>query len=360
MIYEQNQGDKVMTAQKRTKAAAAILLAAALSGAGCDGSAPDRTERAADGAKPVIGVLLYKEDDTYITLVHSALRRELEDRSTLLIESAGNNPLTQHEQVEDMLAKKVNVLAVNLVDPKAASQVLDRAQKDGVPVIFFNREPDPEIIKSYARACFVGTEVKDAGILLGDIIARLWEEHPEYDRNGDGVFNYVMFQGEPDNPEALARTEFSVSEARNRGVRMRQVGATHICDWDAERARRAMELTLAERQDELELVVSNNDAMALGAIAALAERGYNLENGDPARFIPVVGVDAIPQAMEAIRKGVMSATVRQDGEGMARAVAAFALNGAAGRDFLEGTGYAWDESGVAVRIPYSPYSGDED
>jgi methyl-galactoside transport system substrate-binding protein len=331
----------------------------ALSGAGCDGSAPERAERAPDGAGPVIGILLYKGDDTYITLVAAALREELTERGTLRIESAENNPLTQDEQLDAMLAQQVDVLVMNLVDPKAAAMTLDKVRKSGIPVIFFNREPDLEVIKTYDGVCFVGTTAIDAGILQGDIIARLWEGHPEYDRNGDGTFAFVMFQGEPDNPEAVARTEFSVRQARSRGVAMRQMGATLVCDWDAELARQAMELALATLENDIELVVANNDAMALGAIAALSGRGYNLENGEPAKFIPVVGVDAIPSALEAIRKGVMSATVRQDAEGMARAVAALALNGAAGKDFLEGTGYTWDESGVAVRIPYSPYSGEQ-
>jgi methyl-galactoside transport system substrate-binding protein len=51
----------------------------------------------------------------------------------------------------------------------------------------------------------------------------------------------------------------------------------------------------------------------------------------------------------------MTGTVKQDGEGMGKAVFALAKNVAQGKDFLEGTSYKYDETGVAVRIPYQPY-----
>ena len=127
-----------------------------------------------------------------------------------------------------------------------------------------------------------------------------------------------------------------------------------MCNWDEATARQAMQAALAAHEKQIELVIANNDSMALGAIAALAERGYN--TGDKTKFIPVVGVDATPQAMAAIQKGVMSATVKQDGEAMAAAVAALTLNAVAGKAFLDGTPYSWDASGRAIRIPYSLYA----
>lgn len=58
----------------------------------------------------------------------------------------------------------------------------------------------------------------DAGKMQGDIIKDLWDAHPEYDLNGDGKVQYVMFQGEPDNPEAIARTQYSVEQATANGL----------------------------------------------------------------------------------------------------------------------------------------------
>ncbi|MCC8193692.1 MAG: galactose ABC transporter substrate-binding protein, partial [Deltaproteobacteria bacterium] len=223
--------------------------------------------------------------------------------------------------------------------------------------VFFNREPDLNSIKAYSNARFVGTDAFDAGVMQGDIIQSLWERHPEYDRNGDGQCQYVMIQANIDNPEAVARTEYSVRQAREKGVVMQQVGETLFCGWDETMAYDAMSLLFPLYADTVELVISNNDSMALGAIRVMQEYGYNLEGGDPAKFIPVVGVDAIPQAAEAIRKGIMSATVAQDDKAMGSAIGTMLLNVLAGKDYLEGMSYPWDASGIAIRIPYSRFSG---
>ncbi len=53
----------------------------------------------------------------------------------------------------------------------------------------------------------------------------------------------------------------------------------------------------------------------------------------------------------------MSGTVKQDAEGMAKAVFALAYNAAQGKDFIDGTAYKYDETGISIRIPYQPFSG---
>ena len=104
----------------------------------------------------------------------------------------------------------------------------------------------------------------------------------------------------------------------------------------------------------VELVIANNDGMAEGVINALVADGKNTgEEG--AQVIPVVGVDATDAAIELITKGKMAATVKQDGDAMGKAIVEIALNVATGKDPLEGTDYAFDDSGVAVRIPYAPF-----
>ena len=53
----------------------------------------------------------------------------------------------------------------------------------------------------------------------------------------------------------------------------------------------------------------------------------------------------------------MTGTVLQDGEEMGNILFAAAMNAAAGKEYLDGTGYMYDDTSVAVRIPYKPYSG---
>ena len=69
----------------------------------------------------------------------------------------------------------------------------------------------------------------------------------------------------------------------------------------------------------IELIICNNDNMAEGCIAALNAAGYN--NADGGTTIPVFGVDATAAAQELIAAGKMTGTVKQDAEGMAKAIA---------------------------------------
>jgi methyl-galactoside transport system substrate-binding protein len=310
---------------------------------------------AARAGQPRIGVLIYKYDDTYISTVRNALTRAFEGRARLSMQDGKGDQATQNDQLDVMIERGMDGIIVNMVDAQAASGVLEKIRAAGIPAVFFNREPDLAVVKSYDKALFVGTNAADAGRMQGDIIKNLWTNHPQYDLNKDGKFQYVMFKGEPDNPEAIARTEWSVRQAEANGVAMDQIGQTFVCNWDTAQAQVAMESALAANEGRIELVIANNDSMAMGAIAALSNVGYNLEGGDS--FIPVVGVDATEQAVDAINKGIMSATVKQDGEAMGNAVCEIILNMVAGKAPLDGTSHAYDDSGIAVRIPYSTYEG---
>lgn len=309
----------------------------------------------AHAGQPRIGVLIYKYDDTYISTVRNALSKALEGKANVIMQDGKGDQATQNDQLDVMIARRVDGLLVNMVDAQAAAGFLAKIKMAGIPVVFFNREPDLDLIKSYDKACFVGTNAADAGKMQGDIVKNMWTRHPEYDLNGDGKCQYVMFQGEPDNPEAIARTEWSVKQAELNGVVMDQIGQTFVCNWDTALAQQAMESALAANEGKIELVLANNDSMAMGAIAALSNVGYNLEGGS--KYVPVIGVDATEQAIDAINRGIMSATVKQDGVAMGEALSTIILNVVAGKPTLEGTDYQYDESGIAVRIPYSPYEG---
>lgn len=333
------------------------LAACGGGGQAADPNAEGDKAATADGEMPTVGVLIYKYDDTYISTVRNALETALNGKAEVVMQDGKNDQATQNDQLDVMISKGVDVLCVNMVDAKAASGVVEKASAAGIPTIFFNREPDAEVVKSYDKACFIGTNAADAGKMQGDIIKELFDAHPEYDLNGDSKVQYVMFQGEPDNPEAIARTKYSVEQAVANGLEMEQVGETQVCNWDTETAQKAMEAMLAANEGKIELVIANNDGMAIGCVAALSNINYNT-GAEGAKFIPVIGVDATDAAKDAIQNGTMSATVIQDGEAMGKAIATVALNAASGADFLEGTEYTFDETGVAVRIPYAPFVGE--
>lgn len=304
-----------------------------------------------------IGVLLYKFDDTYISTVRQNLekiQKENSDKVEFTFYNGNGDQATQNDSIDLLLQKGVDMLLVNLVDTGAAQTVINKIKDSGKPVIFFNREPATDVIKSYDKAYFVGTNATEAGVFQGKILTKIWNDDKEnVDTNGDGKMQYVMLQGEPDNPEAVARTEYSVSTIKDSGIEVEEL-AKQVCNWDQSAAQNATEAWVSKFGDKIEVVIANNDGMAQGAIAALQAQGFN--NGPGTKTIPVVGVDATVAAQDLINKGYMAGSVLQDAEGMAKALYDGAMNLVNGRSVNEGTKYTLDDTGVAIRIPYQEYT----
>ena len=81
--------------------------------------------------------------------------------------------------------------------------------------------------------------------------------------------------------------------------------------------------------------------------------GHKVEVKREKDYIVVIGVDATASALEAIKAGKMTATVKQDGDAMGKANIEIALNYLETGSWLEGTDYPLAADGYSVRIPYA-------
>lgn len=93
--------------------------------------------------------------------------------------------------------------------------------------------------------------------------------------------------------------------------------------------------------------------MAIGAVEALQKYGYN--KGDKSKYIPVFGIDGIPEAQDLIKKGYMAGTVLYDYRAFAEAIYKVSMNLVSNVNPLEGTNYKFDETGVRIHTPYKAY-----
>ena len=279
-----------------------------------------------------IGVALYQQEDTFIDTVARELQRvALEEEQArnvkinLYITDGKESQTTQNEQVDRFLERGYDVICVNIVDRTAAAVIIDKAQAAGVPVIFFNREPVEEDLRRWKHAYYVGLPASDAGVLQGELVLDAWRSHEEaLDRNGNGVLQYVMLEGEPGHQDALLRTEYCISTLTGAGVATEKL-ASDAANWQRGQAAVRMRQWLREYGKDIEVVFANNDDMALGAIDACAEAGLD-KNTMP--FI--VGVDATPPALEALREGTLKGTVRNDATGLAENIMGLAVSLSAG------------------------------
>jgi len=332
----------------------ALVLALALvfSLAGCSQPAPAAapaagSTAAAPAANPKIGVTIYKFDDNFMSFVRRAIETAATGKADITMNDSQNSQATQNEQVDMMISKGVKALAINLVDPQAAPAIITKAKAANLPVVFFNKEPNADVLKSYDKCWYVGTASAEAGVMQGKMIVDAWKAHPEFDANKDGVMQYVLLKGEPGHPDAEARTKYAVEEITNAGIKVEQL-ELQTAMWDTAKAKDLMDAWTAKHGNKIEFVITNNDGMALGAIASLTANGYF---GADKKYMPVVGVDAIPDALTKVKDGIMLGTVLNDAKNQGGATADLAVNVANGKDPLDGTKWKFDDN-KAVRVPY--------
>lgn len=269
-----------------------------------------------------IGVCAYDQFDTFISSLvedfkSAAKQKEYETGSTITVEvvSAGGKQNVQNDQVSDFIDNGCDIICVNLVDRTDSTMIIDKAKSAGVPVIFFNRELVQEDLERWNQLYYVGAEALKSGIMQGEIVVELCsgkEGMTPYDRNGDGKLQYVMLEGEAGHQDALIRTEYAVNTITDAGIPLEKLG-DEIANWNRAQAQTKMNLWLSEFGDGIELVLSNNDDMALGALDAWKESGQ--------RERPIiVGIDGMAEALEEIREGNLDGTVINDAEGQARSM----------------------------------------
>ena len=253
-----------------------------------------------------------------------------------------------------MLEAGADVLIINPVDRLAAGYLIEKARKRQTPVLFVNKEPLLEDLLLYEHAFYVGADGAQSGRLSGEILAEYFLAHPEADKNGDGTVQYVLIKGEPGHQDAELRTQNALKPLQEAGFRVEKL-QEDTGMWRRQLGQEKMAGFLLAWGDQIECVIANNDEMALGAINALKAAGY-FSGG---RFMPVVGVDAISQAIEALRQGSLLGTVFNDGEQQAMAAVDLAILLAKDEEITADT-YAYPISGERfVWIPYQRITREE-
>lgn len=303
---------------------------------------------------PAFGVCIYDGTDTFMASLRLHLETYAQGKARLTVYDSRNDQNLQNDQVEGMLEAGVDVLIINPVDRLAAGYLIEKARKRQTPVLFVNKEPLLEDLLLYEHAFYVGADGAQSGRLSGEILAEYFLAHPEADKNGDGTVQYVLIKGEPGHQDAELRTQNALKPLQEAGFRVEKL-QEDTGMWRRQLGQEKMAGFLLAWGDQIECVIANNDEMALGAINALKAAGY-FSGG---RFMPVVGVDAISQAIEALRQGSLLGTVFNDGEQQAMAAVDLAILLAKGEKITADT-YAYPISGERfVWIPYQRITREE-
>ena len=286
-----------------------------------------------------VGCSIYTFDDNFMTLYRNEIVDYFKTLETdtvkyeITMADGKNDMAEQTNQVRNFITQGMDVIILNLVQTSSADAVIDEVVAAGIPLVLINREPLAydkdgntldeayEGILDNPTVCYVGADARQSGTFQGQIIA---ETENKGDWNGNGVVDYVMIMGGPENVDAQYRTQFSIKALEDAGLKVNKLFEQRG-DWDQTKGQELAATALTQFGNDVDVIFCNNDAMALGAYQAIADAGRTV-----GQDIALLGVDALAECVEMVNEGKMTGTVLNDHNGQSHAAADAALKAAAG------------------------------
>lgn len=237
-----------------------------------------------------IGVSFQNMQNEFIIYMSDALRAKAKSLGVELVESDGQGKAeNQVSAVENFIAQKVDAIVLNPFDKEGCAPAVDKAIAANIPIVVVNSQ----VVNIDKANAFVGSDDIDAGKIEMQYIA------DQIHGKGD----IAIIHGPNGNSAEVQRT-IGNKEILKKYPEIKVV-FEQTANWD-----RAQALSLTENWlqtgKKLDAIVAQNDEMALGASRAVAASK---------KAIPVIGIDAIPDALRAVKEGKLAATVFQDAKG---------------------------------------------
>lgn len=321
--------------KKLLSALLAMVMVLSLVACGQKAATTTATE-AAGGAKTVrVGVSIYTFDDAFMTLYRNELSKYFASKSNdqvkyeVTMQDGKNDQSEQTNQIDNFITQGYDVLILNLVQSTSAATVMDKCAAAGIPVVFINREPSESDMSSHntgnfaGKFTYVGADARQSGRFQGELIADLPNKG---DLNGDGKLQYVMIEGDPENVDAQYRTQFSISQYKEKTGLEVECLDDQVGNWQRAEGQRLAANALTQYGDKIEVIFCNNDDMAMGAKVSIEAAGRKINDN-----IYLVGVDALAEAVDAVIAGDMTGTVLNDHVGQSHKAVDCAIDAANGK-----------------------------
>ena len=277
-------------------------------------TANDTADDTGDTAENINATVIWRAfDDQFQSGFRIIMEEEVKNIPGITLDMQdGENDVSKFtNKLEVALTKGANIVALCAPDRESTAELMAKCDADGVPAVFFNMEPMEETMEAYDNIYYVGAPAEDSGTMCAQALINYWNENTEIaDKNGDGVLQLVILQGEIGQQDVILRTQAYEDALTEAGIEY-EILACDTANWDKAQALDKMNAWItAYGIDGIEGVLCNNDTMAMGAVQAALNNGYN--QGDANKFIPIVGIDATVEALQAMKDGSLLGTVLND------------------------------------------------
>ncbi len=199
----------------------------------------------------------------------------------------------QLKAIRDFIAQDVDAIVFSPVVETGFETVLQEAKTAGIPVFLADRAVD--IQDDSLWTSFIGSDFVEEGRKAGNWLVE------EY-KDTEGDVNIVELQGTVGSAPAIDRKE-GFEEVLADHPKFKII-KTQTGDFTRSKGKEVMEAFLKDKGEDIDVLFSHNDDMAIGAIQAIEEFGLA-----PAEDITIIGVDGVKGAFEAMADGKMNVTV---------------------------------------------------
>lgn len=329
--------------------AAGVMTVGCLAGCGGSAETADNGSAASNGGSGSTGnmTLIMAQRDDFLSTLESAATKAGEERGYKIVaQDAQNDAQKQIQFVETAKNGGDSACIVNPVDSDAAQSVVDAA--DGMPLVFVNRGPSDYHVLDAENVAFVGSNETDAGKYQADALAEYFKAQ------GKTEIKYVLLQGTLGQVSQIKRCAGVLDGLKENGITATPV-VELAAEYDRAKAIDKISPVLTSGQ-EFDCIISNNDAMALGAVEACENAGITID-------FPIVGIDCTKGGAAAVESGKMAMTVFQNPEGQGIGAVMACANLIAGKAINEGTDYDLDSNGESysdsiIWVPFEPVTKD--
>lgn len=275
---------------------------------------------------PKIPVLIYDSEDAYMDDYQRRMMDVGIEGADLIVYDGQHSQTIQNEQIDDLLGEDYPLLLVNPVDRLSAHAIIEKAKQQDTSLIFFNREPLESDMKMYEKAYYVGADAIQSAQLQASLIMEMFGNNPislnQFDTNNDNVIQAVVLKGQQGHQDAEQRTKYVVDSLLEEGYRV-EVLEIAIANFDEQEGYTQMMRLIETFNDRIEVVISNNDAMAIGAIRALVEVEKILDTNNDGiidrenePWVGVVGIDGLDRALNYLETNHLYGTIKNDSQEM--------------------------------------------
>jgi methyl-galactoside transport system substrate-binding protein len=265
-----------------------------------------------------VGFIWRAFNDHFQTGFRKIMEEEAEKAGvTMNMQDGEDDASIANNKLSALLSRGYKLIGIVARDRVATRDLMEKCKAENIPVVFVNTEPMPETIADYDKTWYVGARAEQSGVMSAQVLCDYWKaDTKKADKNGDGVLQLIIFQGEPGHNDVELRTKAYYETLKANDIKY-EVVKIDTARWYPSVAFDLMTTYLTQLGDEnIEGVLCNNDGMAMGALGACKQANINTKGSG--KFIPICGIDATIDALEALKDGELLGTCLNDRRGQSK------------------------------------------